>query len=274
MRYDFVLSTLRQLQAEGSLAPTDSVLAICAAASEQRVFLEAGLQTATISNLDGRLGSPDYAPYAWSYQDAQRLSFTAASFDHVFVSDGLHHCDSPHLALVEMLRVARKSVIVFESRDSLLMRVANRMGLVPAYELEAVVASGLTHGGVNNTAVPNFVYRWTEREFEKTVQSFHPAGPCRFRYFYSMNLPKERVAMSGNRFKSLAVQVAVPLAKLLGWLAPSQANSFCMVAHRPAKGSLWPWIEEREGGTYGFRSSYAAQFKGGKPVDKPGGYFK
>ena len=151
------------------IEPSDSVLAVCASASEQRVFEAAGLLTATISNLDNRLGSPDYTPYAWSYQDAQGLSFDAASFDHVFVSDGLHHCDSPHRGLLEMFRVARKSVIVFESRDSLLMRLANRTGLVPQYEVEAVIGSGLQHGGVNNTEVPNFVYRWTEREFEKTI---------------------------------------------------------------------------------------------------------
>lgn len=273
MRYQFVLSTLRRLQADGSLAASDSVLAICAAASEQHVFQEAGLQTATISNLDDRLGSPDFSPYAWSYQDAQRLNFDAASFDHVFVSDGLHHCDSPHRALVEMLRVARKSVIVFESRDSLLLRMAHRLGLVPDYEVEAVVGSGLTHGGVNNTDVPNFVYRWTEREFEKTVLSFHPIGPCHFRYFYSMNLPNERVAMSGNRLKALAVRVAVPLAKMLGWVAPSQANSFCMIARKPLGGELWPWLEIRDG-KISFRASYAGNFKGAKPVAGPGGYFK
>jgi SAM-dependent methyltransferase len=272
MRYEFVLSTLRRLLADGALAPTDSVLAVCAAGSEQQVFLEAGLKQATISNLDDRLGKPDFAPYNWSFQDARHLTFEANSFDHVFVSDGLHHCDSPHLALVEMFRVARKSVIVFESRDSALMRIANRMGLVPAYEVEAVVASGLTHGGVNNSQVPNFVYRWTEREFEKTVQSYHPFGRCQFRYFYSMNVPRERVAMSGSLAKTLVVNVALPFAKALGWLFPSQANSFCMVARKPTAAELWPWIEQR-GADYRFRPDYAARFKGSRPTHEAGEYF-
>ena len=272
MRDAFVLATLRKLQTDAWLAPSDSVLAICAAASEQRVFQAAGLQTATISNLDDRLASPDYAPYSWSYQDAQNLSFDNASFDHVFVSDGLHHCDSPHRGLVEMFRVARKSVIVFESRDSLLMRLANRTGLVPEFEVEAVIGSGLAHGGVNNTEVPNFVYRWTEREFEKTIASFYPEGPCGFRYFYSMNLPTARVAMSGNRLKALAVRLAVPVAKLLEWLAPSQGNSFCMVARKPQNGALWPWLE-MQGGKVAFRRSYADGYKA-TATGKTGGYFK
>ncbi len=261
MRHEFVLSTLKRLQREGALDATDSVLAICAADAERQVFQEAGLQAGTISNLDDRMVAPDYTPYDWSYQDAQRLTFAADSFDHVFVSDGLHHCDSPHRALLEMFRVARKSVIVFESRDSMLMRLANRTGLVPAYEVEAVIGSGLTHGGINNSEVPNFVYRWTEREFEKTIASFHPYGPCSFRYFYSMNLPTARVAMSGNRLKTLAVQLAVPVAKLLGWLLPSQGNSFCMVAHKPSGGELWPWLEMQSGRAV-FRRSYAQAFKG------------
>lgn len=273
MRYEFVLSTLRRLQADGGLGPDDTVLAICAAASEQKVFQDAGIRTATISNLDDRLGSPDFAPYAWSYQNAQGLSFKEAEFDHVFVSDGLHHCDSPHRALLEMFRVARKSVIVFESRDSLLMRLAQRLGLVAAYEVEAVVGSGLTHGGVNNSDVPNFVYRWTEREFEKAIASFHPVGPCRFRYFYAMNLPIERVAMSGNRLKLAAVRAALPVARLLEWLLPSQTNSFCMVAHKPGADALWPWLERRDG-RVAFKAAYAANFTGAKPKPGPGGYFK
>lgn len=273
MRYEFVLSTLRRLQADGLLAPTDTVLAICAANSERQVFLDAGLKSATISNLDDRLGSPDYAPYGWSYQDAQHLTFEAQSFDHVFVSDGLHHCDSPHRGLLEMFRVARKSVIVFESRDSLLMRLGKRAGFVPDYEVEAVIGSGMGHGGVNNTEVPNFVYRWTEREFEKTIASFHPAGPCRFRYFYSMNLPTTRVAMGSSRLKALAVRLAVPVAKFLEWVAPSQGNSFCMVASKPRDGELWPWLELVDGKVV-FRRSYGDKFRqavAGKAAD---GYFK
>lgn len=273
MRYEFVLSTLRRLQADGLLSATDTVLAICAAGSERQVFLDAGLKTATISNLDDRLGAPNYAPYDWSYQDAQHLNFGAAAFDHVFVSDGLHHCDSPHRGLLEMFRVARKSVIVFESRDSVLMRLGTRAGLVPDYEVEAVIGSGLQHGGVNNTEVPNFVYRWTEREFEKTIASFNPQGPCRFRYFYSMNLPIARVAMGGSRLKSLAVRLAVPVAKLLGWVAPKQGNSFCMVASKPRDGELWPWLEV-QGGKIGFRRSYASKYRSAKPGGATDSYFK
>jgi SAM-dependent methyltransferase len=272
MRHAFVLRTLKQLQAAGSLGEQDSVLAVCAAAPERRVFMEAGLKNATISNLDDRFVQPDFSPYAWSYQDAQRLSVADNSFDHVFVSDGLHHCDSPHRALLEMFRVARKSVIVFESRDSALMRLACRLGLSAEFEVETIIGSGLTHGGVNNTEVPNYVYRWTEREFAKTVQCFHPIGRCGFRYFYGMNLPVERLAMQKSPLKKLLAQALVPAGKLVEKLLPRQANSFAMVAFKPAPDALWPWLERR-GEQVGFKRSYAENFRAAGGRSKPGGYF-
>ena len=51
------------------------------------------------------------------------------------------------------------------------MRVAQRLGVVDEYELTAVADNGLPAGGVRNSPVPNYVYRWTEREVEKTIAS-------------------------------------------------------------------------------------------------------
>jgi ubiquinone/menaquinone biosynthesis C-methylase UbiE len=62
--------------------------------------------------------------------DAERLTYGDGSFDVVIAHAGLHHCHSPHRALLEMYRVARKAAIAFESRDSRLIRTAVRLGLV------------------------------------------------------------------------------------------------------------------------------------------------
>ncbi|MBX3731205.1 MAG: methyltransferase domain-containing protein [Verrucomicrobiae bacterium] len=260
MRHSFVLSTLKKLLSLGHLSPSDSVLALCAAGPEQQVFSEAGLRVATISNLDDRLIRPDFPPYSWSLQDAQNLTFDDNSFDHVFVSDGLHHCSSPHRALLEMFRVARKMTIVFESRDSMLMRLGCRLGLSAEFEVEAVIGSGMDRGGVNNTEVPNYVYRWTEREFAKAIQCFHPYGPCRFQYFYGMNVPVARLGMYRSPIKKLVAQASVPVAKLIEWVVPSQGNSFAMVAHKPGPDELWPWLK-RVNGRVSFNREYAEQFR-------------
>ena len=54
----------------------------------------------TISNIDERMTDKDFAPFNWKFENVQSLSFDEASFDFVFVSDGLHHCYSPHAALL------------------------------------------------------------------------------------------------------------------------------------------------------------------------------
>lgn len=189
MRYEFVKNTMRKLMRSNFLAPSHSVLCVAASASEATLFKELGFATVTISNMDERMMGDSFAPFDWSFQDAMKLSFPDNSFDYGFVSDGLHHCDSPHRALVELFRVARNGIIVFESRDSLTMKLAELLSLTPRYEIEAVAGNEFKYGGVNNTDVPNFIYRWTESEFEKTIRSYCPYGDMNFNYFYGLNLP-------------------------------------------------------------------------------------
>jgi ubiquinone/menaquinone biosynthesis C-methylase UbiE len=56
-------------------------------------------------------GGDEFAPFSWSFQDAEQLSFEDEAFDYVFVHAGLHHCASPHRALLEMYRVARRGIM-------------------------------------------------------------------------------------------------------------------------------------------------------------------
>jgi ubiquinone/menaquinone biosynthesis C-methylase UbiE len=257
MRHAFVKDTLERLMKEAILRPDDSVLAVCAGVPERLLFEELGFTAVTISNLDERLTGCEFAPYAWSFQDAQKLTFGDGAFDWVFVSDGLHHCSSPHLALLEMYRVARKGILVFESRDSFVMRVANRFNLVPQYELEAVVANGFTHGGVDNTQIPNYIYRWTEREFRKTLLSYNPTGAHDFRFFYGLNLPYGTAEMKKGSLKRNVVRYGGPFLRLAAKLFRTQCNSFAMVALKPrGPGDLWPWLE-REEDRFVFNRDYA-----------------
>lgn len=148
-----------------------------------------------------------------------------------------------------MFRVARKGVIVFESRDGLLLRQAESMGMVETFELAAVAGNNFEAGGVNNTEIPNFVYRWTEREFEKAINSFDPAHRHKFRYFYSLELPHERMRQYKSLSKKLQYGAAAVAAKAFGALFPRQGNSFAMICMKPDAGQgLWPWIEPGQKG--------------------------
>jgi SAM-dependent methyltransferase len=244
MRSDFVERVLSDLMRDGVLTRSTSVLAICAGLPERDTFAKLGFANVVISGLDHRVNEEDLHPFAWRREDAQDLTLEDDSFDFAFVSDGLHHCSAPHRAMLEMYRVAKRGIIVFESRDSVLMRLACRIGLSSEYELEAVVSDDFSRGGVNNSGIPNFVYRWTEAEFEKTIRSFNPRGQHDFRFFYALNLPYGRTRMSKAEWKMHALHASKPVLKPLGRIFKKQCNSFAMVALKPRiPDDLWPWLK-------------------------------
>jgi ubiquinone/menaquinone biosynthesis C-methylase UbiE len=226
--------------------PEDEILVVCGGPYDCQTLAANQLKNVIISNVDHHGGVTDLAPYTWEYQDAEAITRPDLSVDWAVVNAGLHHCASPHKALCEMLRIARKGVLVLEARDSLLMRLANKLGLSPRFETEPALLSGGKWGGYRNTNIPNFVYRWTEREFEKTVTSYVPQDVFDFKYRYGYRLPVQRMQMSRNPFKRFIV-VALNSAKILFELAiPKQGNCFAMIARRT--GQLQPWLTRTETG--------------------------
>lgn len=199
----------------------------------------------TISNLDDRIQGNEFAPFSWSFQDAEQLSFEDEAFDYVVVHAGLHHCASPHRALLEMYRVARRGVIVFEARDSLLMKFAKMVNAVPSYELDAVQAHDYRWGGVSNSCIPNYVYRWTENEVEKTIASFAPYAPHRIRFFYGLRLPTNRLPFESNRFLGWIPAMIKAGAVMTTKVFKTQGNQFAFYVEKPAESTLFPWLNSR-----------------------------
>jgi SAM-dependent methyltransferase len=263
VRTGFVQSVLEKLLAEGVLLRSDAVVAVCAGQAERDVFTRLGFSDVTITNLDERLDAPEVAPFRWSRENAERLSFEDGSFDFSFVADGLHHCPSPHRALLEMYRVARKGIVAIESRDSLLMRTAVRLGLTPEYEVEAVVDNDFKWGGLNNSHIPNYIYRWTEADFRKTIKSFDPKGEHRFRFFYGLNLPYEQARMKKSPVKLAVVVATDRLLRGLTRVFEKQRNTLAMVALKPeVPHDLWPWLKKANGEIVFDREYAIRQFRG------------
>jgi ubiquinone/menaquinone biosynthesis C-methylase UbiE len=235
---------LEALQKAG-VSPEDSVLAVCAGSCDQRALQAAGVKNAVISNVNHHAGVSDYAPYAWQYQDAEEIKSEDGCFDWCIVHNGLHHCGSPHRALCEMLRVSRKGVVLIEARDSLLMRFAVVLGLTPTFELEPVFLTEGAYGGLRNSQVPNFVYRWTEREIWKTVCSAEPHRVPSIQYLYGYRIPTERLTMSKSATKRVIAHVANAMVGLLKLIAPRQGNTFGAVICK--NGAIQPWLLEDHG---------------------------
>jgi SAM-dependent methyltransferase len=226
--------------------PRDAnVLVICGGEFDRETLLECGYSTVTISNLDERMRGDEFAPFAWSSQDAEQLTFPTESFDFCIVHAGLHHCASPHRAMLEMYRVARYGILVCEARDSLLMRIAVALKRVPSYEAGAVRAHGFRWGGVRNTCVPNFVYRWTEREVEKTIASYAPHAPHKIRFFYGLRIPKERLPFHFSRRLQWISAIFDNGINLFARAFPKQGNLFAFYIPKPNERCIFPWLKSR-----------------------------
>jgi SAM-dependent methyltransferase len=153
-----------------------SVLVLGGSADDIRSLHRLGFENATISNLayasdQSGIGETDTSIPTVAV-DAEDMAVPVNAYDVVFAHEVLHHCRSPHRALCEMLRVSRKYVIFMEPNDSLTMRLLVRMRFSFPYELPAVVDHDGESGGLRNSAVPNFIYRWNKNDLYKTVASF------------------------------------------------------------------------------------------------------
>jgi ubiquinone/menaquinone biosynthesis C-methylase UbiE len=223
---------------------TASILIVGAGETDREVFSSLGFTNVTISNLDARLTGNEFAPYQWSYQQAEQLSYEKESFDFVVVHAALHHCESPHRALLEMYRVAKKGLIAFESRDSLLMKFLEKVNLTPSYEHVAVYYNDGKFGGVNNTEIPNYIYRWTERDIEKTIYTYAPYAKHKFHYQYGNDVPSSVRLEQKATLKQLVISTAKPFYQIFTVLFPKQQNLFAFYVEKPKiPEDLYNWLK-------------------------------
>lgn len=215
------LATLRLFESSlrrGELNTKDSVLVVGAGEYERELFGQLGFR-------DVHYSTPHDAPPSL----AQHLPFPDVSYDLVFTEAVLHHLDRPHAAIYEMVRVSRRSVVIAESQENLLAKLMLRLGLMEVYEQSAVRAHEGTSGGVNDSAIPNYVYRWRPGELEKVFRSLDasqtPWTRCEFAwipYQYGGFLGK-LAAAAGNTFWRKA------------------GNTFCL-HYDKTRGVKHPWV--------------------------------
>jgi len=93
-------------------------------------------------------------------ENAEKLSFKENSFDFVLCKESYHHLPRPTLALYEMLRVAKKAVVLIEPND-VIRRQFNWKQLFGIEVIDNYVNKFETSG--------NYVYGITRREIEKVA---------------------------------------------------------------------------------------------------------
>lgn len=234
----------RQTLKEWVIDKDSTVLIVAGDDLDKSTLMNVGIKNATITNINNKIVEKSFTPYKWEYQNAECLTYPDSSFDYVIVHAALHHCYSPHKALNELYRVARKSVIAIESREGLIMRISLALQLTYQYELPAVKHSSnydnLKCGGVEGTEIPNYIYRWNEREIEKTINCYAPYSNHKFLYKYAFAPPGGVATRYPSKYKILIFKL---FALLIGFLFPKEMNLFAFNIIKPdLSKELFPWL--------------------------------
>lgn len=243
---------LRTLERHLELCNVDKsqqVLVIGGSQDDLEILSACGFKETVLSNITGDVAI-----------DAENIGLPDNSYPIVFAHAVLHHCRSPHKAVGEMVRVSRQHVFFVEPNDSWAMRLLTRLNLSFPYELAAVAAHQYIHGGMRDGPIPNYIYRWTARDVEKSVAAYHPERKLEVRAYpywdFYVN-EYELLARKESRVAALAKKLGPHnfisclhfSQSLLNLGSPlrSQGNKFiCAIS----KGQLHPWIEPRDDGFY------------------------
>ncbi len=247
-----------------------NVLIVGGSYQDAEILRNAGFRRMTLTNLqdlaDFKLPPMDGVELNALYADAEDMQIEDGSYDLVLAHEVLHHCRSPHKALLEMLRVSRGHVIVMEPNDSSLMRAFVKLRFSFPYELPAVIDHNYLEGGVRNTCVPNYIYRWNGRDMYQAAASYIPEleFDLYIRQYWDFNVNKEELALRAQTRIGGFTRVMGPdlfLACLRGfqavvnhlpWLGAQGNKFFGCIAKRD---QLKPWLV-RENGAVAFNRSY------------------
>jgi len=246
----FYVDVLRAALHDGALKPDDRVLVVCGGVRDEASLREAGFRKFEMSNIGGDVEV-----------DVENLPYQDASYDAVIVHSGLHHCASPHRGLLEMYRVARRCIILFEPANNLVTRLGRKLGIGQTYEFAAVQGNRLECGGWRNTSVPNWVYRFTASEIQQTVNCAAPFGPHNFRFHYRTRVPWRQLRVRRNKLPLIAAAAAAPLLRLLDAVGPVASNNLAAVVVKPDLArEKFPWLDRKPGGWMADSSWFRARF--------------
>jgi len=145
------------------------ILVLGADILDKNVFIDLGYRNVTLSNYKKENDNDDI------YKNIlmQNINLDDNSFEYCVAHACVHHSSKPHNAVLEMYRVASKGVLVIEANDCLLTRIACKLKFAEEFENTAILKNK-TFGGVDNSSIANYVFRWTEREVLKLLKSYKP----------------------------------------------------------------------------------------------------
>ena len=200
-----------------------SILVLGASSDEASLFYKLQFRRVTLSNIDlAQLKGAEKYKFKKIKIDFRNLfKIKNNSYDYVVVHASIHHTSRPHNILLEMYRIAKHGILIVESNDSFVMRLSVKLNFSEDFEKSAV-NENTYGGGVDGSNIPNYVYRWTEREVKKLFYSYQPDKKINIFFNYENNIFNQN--LSNNLIKKIIITFSYIFLKIIFFLFPKQQN--------------------------------------------------
>lgn len=103
---------------------------------------------------------------SYAAENAEQLSFANNHFDYVLCKESYHHFPRPYAALYEMIRAAKKGIVIIEPQDPV-SKMPVLLMLTNLFASRSKLLKMTWKNRFSYEPVGNFVYKVSEREFEK-----------------------------------------------------------------------------------------------------------
>ena len=216
IRFEFYQNQILKFLHKGK-----SILVLGASSDEASLFYKLQFRRVTLSNIDlAQLKGAEKYKFKKIKIDFKNLfKIKNNSYDYVVVHASIHHTSRPHNILLEMYRIAKHGILIVESNDSFIMRLSVKLNFSEDFEKSAL---NTCVKGVDGSNIPNYVYRWTEREIKKLFYSYQPDKKINIIFNYQNNIFNEN--LSNNSIKKIIITFSYLFLKIIFFLFPKQQN--------------------------------------------------
>ena len=112
----------------------------------------------------------------FSVQNAEKLTFADNAFDFALCKEAYHHFPRPYMAVYEMLRVAKKGIVLIEPHDPL-SKMPFLLALRNVFDpIDTRLLQRYWKNRYSFETVGNYVFKLSEREMEKLAMGLNLPG--------------------------------------------------------------------------------------------------
>jgi len=117
------------------------------------------------------------------------------------------------------------------------MRLATKIKLAEEFEVSSVDEDKNT-GGLLDTAIPNYVYRWTEKEIFKLLKSFDPKNINLVNFDYTSDLTNFK--NRDSYIENILLKILIITGKIFFFFFKKQQNCMSIFIDKTKIKKRWP----------------------------------